>query len=995
MSDVFISYSRKDIAFARLLHNALEESELETWIDWQDIPPSADWLAEVYEAIEAADTFIFVISETSVDSDVCHLEVAHAEQNNKRLIPIVVNEIDPGSVHPTLAALNWIFFKEGDEFQPAVQSLIEAIQIDQDWVKQHTRLQIRALEWDRNEQERGYLLHGGDLVQAEAWLSQAAQKDPQPTALQTQYILASRQAATRRQRLTLIGVAIGLVVAIGLGILAWTQRNQAVSEGNMRATAQAEAVSEAQARATAQNVAEAASTEAVAQKNEAERQTSLARSGFFAAESFSHLEDSLDLATLLSIESVNNADTLQARGSLLTALQYYPQLDRYLHDHAGNVSAVAFTPDGEILVTAGCAQEDPISKSCSEGEIILWDIPEGELIQRLEAVHTGFMSDLAFSSDGSLMASSAWGGIIALWDTATWQLAGEPIFTGTTGRLPGIEFYPDGKILVSSHETSLLDPASGTDQISTEIRFWDTATGELVERVPFIGHMAFTSLVFNPDGETFVTAINSGPVVRLWDAEERQIIPDAFSSYEAVPHSLAFNPSGTTLALGNFDGSIIFWDMQSDEQIGEALLGHSDRVTSLAFSPDGSTLASGSEDRTIVLWDVQSGEMLTEPLHGHGESITSLVFHPDEELLASGADDHKVILWNLSQTSRIAEIHTDHSGTVWSVVYGPDGSQLASAGVDGDIILRDMSADGSEMVLRGHEGQVYTLDFSPDGSILASGGQYAKVHLWDTSTGEQIGEPLSGHTDPVISLAFNPGGEILAAGSMDSTISLWDVQTGKMIGEPIDEHPGMVNGLRFSPVDDVLASASCTHPDESYCNEGEIGIWEITGEEITGRTFSGHTHYIYGLDFSPDGQLLATGSADKTILLWDVASGEVLGEPIEWHSEGVGSVAFSPDGETLASGSWDETIILMDVASRQAIGQPLSGHTALVNSLSWHPDGKRLASASHDSTVIIWDLDPDSWVRKACRQAGRNLSQAEWTIYYPGATYQPTCQEYE
>ncbi|MCJ7557783.1 MAG: TIR domain-containing protein, partial [Gammaproteobacteria bacterium] len=464
MSDVFISYSRKDIAFARLLHNALDESELETWIDWQDIPPSADWLAEVYEAIEAADTFIFVISETSVDSDICQLEVAHAEKNNKRLIPIVVSEIDPGSVHPTLAALNWIFFKEGDQFQSAVQSLIDAIQTDQVWVKQHTRLQIRALEWDRNKQERGYLLHGLDLLQAEVWLSQAAEKDPQPTNLQTQYILASRQEATRRQRLTLIGVAISLVVAIGLGILAWTQRNQAVSAGNMRATAQAEAVSEAQARATAQNVAEAASTEAVAQRNEALHQTSLARSGFFASESLSHLEDSLDLANLLSIEALNNADTLQARGSLLTALQYYPQLDRYLHDHVGNVSAVAFSPDGGILVTAGCAEEDPISKSCSTGEILLWEIPEGELIQRLEPVHTGFMSDLAFSPDGLLMASSSWGGEIAFWDTETWQLAGDPIFTETTGRLPGIEFYPNGKLLVSSHETSMQDPVSGTSQ---------------------------------------------------------------------------------------------------------------------------------------------------------------------------------------------------------------------------------------------------------------------------------------------------------------------------------------------------------------------------------------------------------------------------------------------------------------------------------------------------------------------------------------------------
>ena len=71
MSDVFISYSRKDIAFARLLHGALKDNGLETWIDWQDIPPSADWLAEVYEAIEGSDSFIFIISQTSVDSEIC------------------------------------------------------------------------------------------------------------------------------------------------------------------------------------------------------------------------------------------------------------------------------------------------------------------------------------------------------------------------------------------------------------------------------------------------------------------------------------------------------------------------------------------------------------------------------------------------------------------------------------------------------------------------------------------------------------------------------------------------------------------------------------------------------------------------------------------------------------------------------------------------------------------------------------------------------------
>jgi len=66
-----------------------------------------------------------------------------------------------------------------------------------------------------------------------------------------------------------------------------------------------------------------------------------------------------------------------------------------------------------------------------------------------------------------------------------------------------------------------------------------------------------------------------------------------------------------------------------------------------------------------------------------------------------------------------------------------------------------------------------------------------------------------------------------------------------------------------------------------------------------------------------------------------------------------------------------------------------------LNSLSWHPDGKQLASASYHSAVIIWDLDPDSWIRKSCRRAGRNLSQAELEIYYPEEMYLITCPEYE
>jgi TIR domain len=187
MADTFISYSRKDIAFAKIIHESLRASDLETWIDWQDIPPSVDWFAEIQSAIEQADSFVFIISPTSVKSEICSKEIAHAEANNKRLIPIVIGDIDPQLVPASLIPLNWIFFKEEDkEYIKALQNLVTALTMDQPWVKAHTRLQNRALEWERGSHEVGYLLHGADLQSAEEWLSRSSGKDPAPSALQTQ-----------------------------------------------------------------------------------------------------------------------------------------------------------------------------------------------------------------------------------------------------------------------------------------------------------------------------------------------------------------------------------------------------------------------------------------------------------------------------------------------------------------------------------------------------------------------------------------------------------------------------------------------------------------------------------------------------------------------------------------------------------------------------------------------------------------------------------------
>ena len=120
MSDVFISYSRKDIAFARLLQESLQQSQIDTWIDWERIPVGEKWWKEICEAIENANVFMFIISKNSIGSNVCKDEIYHALKNNKRIIPIIVDNLKPDAINefaPELPQFNWIIFERNQLFQ--------------------------------------------------------------------------------------------------------------------------------------------------------------------------------------------------------------------------------------------------------------------------------------------------------------------------------------------------------------------------------------------------------------------------------------------------------------------------------------------------------------------------------------------------------------------------------------------------------------------------------------------------------------------------------------------------------------------------------------------------------------------------------------------------------------------------------------------------------------------------------------------------------------
>ncbi len=196
-------------------------------------------------------------------------------------------------------------------------------------------------------------------------------------------------------------------------------------------------------------------------------------------------------------------------------------------------------------------------------------------------------------------------------------------------------------------------------------------------------------------------------------------------------------------------------------------------------------------------------------------------------------------------------------------------------------------------------------------------------------------------------------------------VLLDNVQSDPQLQQFLSGHSDSVNSVAFSPNGKILASGSA---------DGTILLWDTETHRPIGEPLTGHTDLIMSIAFSPDGKTLASGSYDNTIILWDVETHQPIGQPLTKHSGTVYSVTFSPDGGILASASADKSIILWDMKTYKTIEQPLTGHTSRINSVIFSPDGKTIVSASADKTIIFWDVETHQSI-------GQMLSGHSGSIY--------------
>lgn len=863
----------------------MEELGKSVWIDTEGIADAEVFPVALRNAIEQSDSFLFVITPASVASEFCDQEVTYARSLEKRIVPVLRVPVPDPDVPEEIRERNWIPFTEDDDYDASLERVVRAVDTDLEFCKAHTRWLIKALEWDGEGRDRSFLLRGSELKAAEDWLAHTPpDADPAPTTLQSEYILASRRTATRRQRALLATCAVVAAVAIGLGVVALLSRNQAVS----------------------------AST--------------AARSQALAAESQSELSADPEISVLLAQRAVQQAPTPQAVSALRQAMDA-SSVRSALHTEPVTActyqptSLMAFSPTGDRMATGSCTGSLKLINASTGRVIARRHLPAHEVIVdydpngRLLAAGTdqgvylvdpssgaitghlagrGDTTSLAFSPDGSMLAATTNLGVV-VWNVAqgtSRQLISDPLSNYFT-----LAFTSDGQWLVVGTDlgyTAVVDVADGQVVRKLSPPGQDVTVGS-ASPVGLAGDILVVGTDVNGPGDT------SGDV-DLWSTSTWTMTSVLTTVTGTTIGTVAISPDRQLVAVGNSDGTGGTWSLSPDEELGP-ISGQTADLNTMAFSPDSNSVAvvandgtartyraggpwratlpaqlcdCGNEigwrphavtamarsgnDITAQTWSLPSGRL--EPgsrVLSTDQQNEGVVLSPDGTLAALFDDSTPTSTVTVVETATGRSVFTLPPVAVANVTFSSDDRLLAVADSSGDLHISTVSTHHTVV---GHgwpqcdSGGGQTLAISPDDQRVAFASFCGQVSIGLT-TDAKPQKSFNRH-EQLSSIAFNPTGTRLAAASWDSTVTVLSVATDRPVLELVGHARG-VTGVAFAPTAPYIVTTSF---------DDTTRVWDVTTGQLL--RIDRDESSTRNPSVSPDGRFLAEANNDAQVRLWSV-----------------------------------------------------------------------------------------------------------------------------
>lgn len=672
--------------------------------------------------------------------------------------------------------------------------------------------------------------------------------------------------------------------------------------------------------------------------------------------------------------------------------------------HEGPVLAASWNQDHTRVLTAG-----------GDGLARVWEVQSGQRLLSLR--HGGEVTTAKWLSGEHRIITCCGNDAARIWDSAT----GEELF--------GLE-HPDMNQATWLRDESVVFTA-GTDGV---VKGWDMTSGELL--FSFTHDDRITALTLSPDEKYILTTGLDYGIARVWDIGLRKEILTLDNPY-AIGGAL-WSPDGSTiLAYTNEGGAVYGWDAVTGKRLYS--FEHNDEwIDGISFNEDGSQILVYGGDSMATLWDAATGDLLFSMQHGG--YVPYATWNQDESQIITVSDDGSVGVWD-TRTGREKPSFV-HGEVVTDSRWNKSGDKVLTASRDATARIWDM-ASGKEVQGFQHEDRVDDATWSPDENwiltISGTGGE--RVSIWNSRTAEMLFTwQLAGGVGQAV---WDQGGEQIITVSGDQymrqdviRVQKWDARSGQLIAALIDEENPQQAILTSEPATTTTASPEIEQAIVSDDGrfllvrwaDNAVAVWDIETHRKLGEFQSEEA--FQDIVWTDDGSTLLLAEV-YLVRAIDVESGNELFRFQHGSSEFITQVKWSPNEQYIASASWDKTVRIWSAKTGEEFR--VLRHRDDVESLRWHPNGSMLLSGSRDGTARVWNVDTGqevftirddeidygTWgewdssgtrlflvlsnvvqvydtrinelISQACSRVGRNISQADWRLYFPDQPYRQTC----
>ena len=874
-------------------------------------------LVTLSEGVEDTRRRVLRAELVSIHADRREMEAAVDAFGRARLLSF---DRDPETRGPTVEVAHEALLREWGRLRGWIDASREDLRTER-------RLALGAREWLEAGRDTSFLASGSRLEQFEAWMNRSGLATTPEERAFLEASLAHRERrreedelrrardrrlqrrSVRRLRALVAVLATGVLIAGALTMFAFNQRGRAEREGRV----------------------------AVGRE--------------LAAAAVANLDVDAERSILLALEAIDR--TRSVDGSVL------PEAEEALHRAVINSRIVLRVPDlggaldwspaGTIFVTEGPEES---------GVVDIRDAETGDSVRSFPG-HEPDVNLVAFSDDGSKLATTGDDGSARVWDPATgeelWSFQGPD----PEGEVWGASFSPDGSLLAATW------PGEGM------VRIFDLASGRIVREIGPLEVSLTTA--FSPDGDRLgIATWGPGLVVDVGSGEE----VFALEGQEFGVRDIDWSPDGRWIATSSSDSTVRVWDADNGDP-RSTLFGHAGEIVAADWSPDSTRLVTGSNDGTAKVWEIGdegTRELLSLPAQDTGGGLW-VAFSPDGNRIMTGDQQiNAVKIWDVSRTgdAEWANLPADPHG-LGGVAFTPDGRVVASNG-DGSVTVWDAETGDASSTIGRSAGDrsavaVLAIEVSPNGSLIAAAGPEA--HVWDAQTGEDVFTlRLQGGVEDV---AWSSDGRLLAGVSSEGVTRIVD-RSGEEVAV-LREDPGFrLSAVQFSPDARLLATARFPAGRAELVTP-QVTIWDWR----QGRVATTIDTLAEGVAFDPSGARIATASTFGVAEIWDVGSGDKVAT-LAGHTGAVNEVAFGAEGSVVATASTDGTVRLWDPGSGAQV-MVLRGHESAVWDVAFSRDGSKLASASPEGSVRVWALDVGDLIRIANTKITRSLTAEECRTY--------------